>query len=342
MRAGLSLLIMFMALSLSAAIVADHESVVAFEDVPESYFESIRQDYSFFYGHTSHGSQIMTGLGMLQAEDVTLFQVPSFHEISDDLGHNGDTSWVQPTRDWLDDHPECNAVMWSWCGGCSDNTEAGINDYLNAMSELELEYPTKLFIYMTGHLDGGGPDGNLYARNNQIRAYCLTEDKVLFDFADIESWDPEGNWYPYESDACNWCTDWCAEFTCPDCGDCAHSHCFNCYQKGKGFWWMMARVAGWEPTGIHDTPIPSMHMSQNYPNPFNPSTEICVQVEQSGHASLAVFDLAGRRLATLHEGQLNSGRHVFVWEGKHESSGVYLYRLFTAEEVHSLKMVLVK
>jgi len=105
---------------------------------------------------------------------------------------------------------------------------------------LENDFPGVLFIYMTGHLDGTGPSGNLYQRNNQIRAYCSANDKILFDFADIESYDPDGTYYPDEGDACSWCTDWCAENDCEDCGGCAHSHCFNCYQKGKAFWWMMA------------------------------------------------------------------------------------------------------
>jgi hypothetical protein len=135
-------------------------------------------------------------------------------------------------------------AMFSWCGGCSDNTEAGIDIYLNKMEELEADYPGVIFIYMTGHLDGTGPSGNLYARNNQIRDYCTLHDKILFDFADIESYDPDGVYYPDESDYCNWCYDWCAIEPCPSCG-CAHSHCFNCYRKGKAWWWMMARVSGW-------------------------------------------------------------------------------------------------
>jgi hypothetical protein len=332
----------------SAAIVVDHEGVAEFDQIPESYFDEIRDTCSFFYGHTSHGSQIMTGLDMLVAEDALLYARPDFHEYGDDLGHNGDTSWVQPTRDWLDAHPECNVVMWSWCGGCSDNTEAGIDAYLSALTQLELDYPGILFIYMTGHLDGSGPGGNLYRSNNQIRDYCVANDKVLFDFADIESWDPDGNYYPDETDACNWCYDWCASHVCPDCGSCAHSHCFNCYLKGKGFWWMMARVSGWTSSGIEDqAAVAPFSLEGNYPNPFNPGTDVILTVSRPGVGYLAVFDLLGKRVATLEEGHFEKGTRSYHWngadeEGRQLGSGIYFCALRVEGFEQTLKMVMVK
>ena len=233
------------------AIVADHTSVAEFDLVPVSTVQAIVAEFNIYYVHTSHGSQIMSGLSMVYDEN-NLYNPPDFYEYGDDLGHNGDTSWVPNTRLYLDAHLECNMAMFSWCGGCSDNTEAGINIYLNKMAELETDYPGVIFIYMTGHLDGGGVDGNLYTCNNQIRDFCSTDDKILFDFADIESYSPDGTYYPDESDICNWCNDWCAVHTCQGCpGSCAHSHCFNCYLKGRAWWWMMARVAGW--TGGSDS-----------------------------------------------------------------------------------------
>ncbi|MCK4416859.1 MAG: Ig-like domain-containing protein [Candidatus Latescibacteria bacterium] len=238
------LVLPFLAISGRAeAIIAGHQAAADFELIPDSVIQAIGDDYLIFYGHTSHGSQIMTGLTVLFNEDP-LYDPPYFHEYGDDLGHNGDTTWAPPTRNWLDAHPDYNMVMWSWCGGCSDNTEEGINIYLAKMEELEADYPDVIFIYMTGHLDGSGPEGNLYARNNQIRDYCVNNHKILFDFADIESYDPDGNYYPYGGDGCEWCYDWCDVNPCPSCG-CAHSHCFNCYQKGKAWWWMMARIWGW-------------------------------------------------------------------------------------------------
>ena len=233
------------------AVIVDHQASADFDLIPTSYIELAKSDSRIFYVHTSHGSQIVSGMSILQ-DSNSLYAYNNgtstlqLEEYGDDLGHNGDTSWVPLTRQRLDQQGnDINMVMWSWCGGCSDNTEEGINTYLNAVNQLEQDYPDVTFIYMTGHLDGSGPDGNLYARNNQIRAYCAANNKILFDFADIESYDPDGAYYPDASDACEWCYTWCSSHPCPYCG-CSHSQCFNCYQKGKAFWWMMARIAGWD------------------------------------------------------------------------------------------------
>ncbi len=227
----------------TGTIIADHTFAIDLSSISTATIDQINSNYNIYYVHTSHGSQIVTGLSMLENENSIYFP-PSIHEPGDDLGHNGDTTWVPATRSYLNSHSECNMAMFSWCGGCSDNTEAGINIYLAKMEELEADYPAVIFIYMTGHLDGTGPDGNLYQRNNQIRDYCEDNGKILFDFADIESYDPDGTYYPDEGDICSWCTEWCATHDCESCGGCAHSHCYNCYQKGKAFWWMMVEIIG--------------------------------------------------------------------------------------------------
>lgn len=237
------------------AIVADHLACAAFDSIPAGAIETVRSGYRIWYGHTSHGSQILTGMQMIYSADgrFAFNAGPGSLSIEEDggvdLGHEGDTGWVDLTRGILNlAGNDRNIVLWSWCGGVSDNTEAGIAAYLAALNQLEADYPGVTFIYMTGHLDGTGPAGNLYARNNQIRDYCRAHGKVLFDFADIESYDPAGNYYPMGTDWCEWCETWAGTHGVLACDECAHSQCFNCYQKGRAFWWMMARLSGWAGT----------------------------------------------------------------------------------------------
>ena len=247
----------------AGGIVADHLAAAAFESIPAAFIDAAATNYRIFYGHTSHGSQIITGMQMIMAEDnrFAFNSGPGSLTIQEnaeaDLGQVGDLPdqlWVDITCDVLDSSGgDLNVVMWSWCGGVSENTEEGIGAYLEAMNQLEADYPDVVFVYMTGHLDGTGASGNLHARNDQIRDYCRAHGKILFDFADIESYDPGANFYPDGSDACEWCDVWCSSHSCPSCDECAHSACFNCYQKGRAFWWMMARIAGWSGSPTDDT-----------------------------------------------------------------------------------------
>jgi len=83
-------------------------------------------------------------------------------------------------------------------------------------------------------------------------------------------------------------------------------------------------------------------LGPNYPNPFNPSTTIEFGLPVSGSVELQVYDLLGRRVATLVKGNLAAGRHTTVFDASRLSSGMYIYRLVANGTVMSKKMTLVK
>lgn len=68
-------------------------------------------------------------------------------------------------------------------------------------------------------------------------------------------------------------------------------------------------------------------LSQNYPNPFNPETSIPFALPTRANVKLAVFDLLGREVATLVNGNMEAGSHIVNWNANELSSGVYFYRL---------------
>lgn len=83
-------------------------------------------------------------------------------------------------------------------------------------------------------------------------------------------------------------------------------------------------------------------VTQNYPNPFNPVTRIDFALNETKDVRLEVYDILGRKVATLVDERLNMGFHSVSFDGSGLASGVYLYRIITDQTVLSKKMVLVK
>lgn len=119
-------------------------------------------------------------------------------------------------------------------------------------------------------------------------------------------------------------------------------------------------AAGWHGTILHTTnggvtyiqktgsDVPEgFILYQNYPNPFNPDTEIRFAVPASSgvnglNIKLVIYDVAGKEISILVNGQLESGHYTIQWNGSDFPSGVYFYRLSAGEINISRKMVLAK
>jgi hypothetical protein len=83
-------------------------------------------------------------------------------------------------------------------------------------------------------------------------------------------------------------------------------------------------------------------LEQNYPNPFNPQTSIKYALKVDGFASLKVYNINGKEVATLLEGNAKAGSHEAIFDGSELSSGIYFYQLQTQGYTYTKKMALLK
>jgi hypothetical protein len=104
-----------------------------------------------------------------------------------------------------------------------------------------------------------------------------------------------------------------------------------------------------EGTDVPDDGAPAYAtlLSQNVPNPFNPNTRIDYSLARRGSVRLRVYDAAGRMLRTLVDQVQGEGPHTVTWDGRGDAgkpmaSGIYFYRLETADEIQTKRMVLIK
>tara|TARA_R110002124_G_scaffold286675_2_gene468236 strand:- start:11883 stop:17900 length:6018 start_codon:yes stop_codon:yes gene_type:complete len=87
----------------------------------------------------------------------------------------------------------------------------------------------------------------------------------------------------------------------------------------------------------------TVELQQNYPNPFNPSTTIAFGVPGNGTITLEVFDVLGRKVATLINGESKTaGRYIINFDARNLSSGMYIYRLQAGNIVITKKLTLIK
>jgi hypothetical protein len=265
----------------SEPLLVDH-TCTDITRIPQAAILQAKDTLHIAYGHTSHGSQIVDGMtalvafangggkGLALPQDIFAWNDGGAGGALDlrdrvmagDVGYYPD--WVDNTHAYLDDprNAQVNVIIWSWCGQAGDrySEDRLFSDYLDPMGQLEAEYPHVVFVYMTGHVDH---DSDVYVKagNQVIRDYCRAHNKVLYDFADIESYDPDGVYYPFPDDSCdyydlrkggtvlgNWARQWQDShalgvdwYTCNS----AHSEPLNANQKAYAAWWLFARLAGW-------------------------------------------------------------------------------------------------
>ena len=152
-------------------VIVDH-SCIRLDSIPVEWIEKAGADLHIAYGHTSHGSQLTTGLAGLAAfrgsPYLCLSGQPGALDLRDmpfgdgsplDLGQPNNTAWAEATRAYLKNNTDVNVVMWSWCGQLSSAGEAYVSKYLSLMEALEAEVPRcrlRLHDRPPGRQRGGG------------------------------------------------------------------------------------------------------------------------------------------------------------------------------------------
>ena len=101
------------------------------------------------------------------------------------------------------------------------------------------------------------------------------------------------------------------------------------------------------PTAVQSTEPETLSIIESYPNPFNAQTTLTFELPSESMATLAVYDITGRKVRELLAGDMQAGRHSVLWDGTDGDgvsvgSGLYFSRLSAGGEVATGRMLFVK
>jgi hypothetical protein len=348
---------LIMAQFAGAQIVIDH-TCVDLEGIPGSWVEAVQDDIPSHYAHTSHGGQLTYGLQFI--EDWNSFYdhargvsyLPAVSGAWCIFDGQESASYITPdlywetgsgmdlTRDVLDNNPEIETSMWCWCTQVDYYSQAQVQAYLDSMSVLESEYPGVTFIYFTGNAQGTGSAGyNRWQRNNQIRDYCQSNGKILFDFADLDCW-----WWNPSSSSWEQHTYEYSGYDIPsehpefNGDEYAHTTAESCWQKGEALWYMMALIAGWQGTGIStEESEAGQQMSVSAENPSEGVASIQCRLSTASTVNVSIYSLEGRLVSIPYQGLLQAGTsRIYLGE---LGTGIYIVKVSSGQETCSCRIL---
>lgn len=252
------------------AIVADHSVIGQFAQIPKSAVDVATAKTTLFMHQSTGGLIDDSGLGCLAglhgdpanypqecvtyAENRAANSWPWYDKSkwSWDFWPQSQADAMAKTDQFVDvvhsraGNYQVIGMKYCYVDGWNQSVNVEQSYYITKMLELESQYPGKTFIWATSALwaDPGSACGGLFDScqqiaefNQQVRAYARVHNKPLYDIADIESHDQNGN--P--------CTVGGYEGLCADWYDSGggHPNTQGAIRLAKGFWWLMARISGW-------------------------------------------------------------------------------------------------
>lgn len=88
--------------------------------------------------------------------------------------------------------------------------------------------------------------------------------------------------------------------------------------------------------------LSSYELLGNYPNPFNPTTTISYIIPEAGRVQIKIFDVLGKEIAVLYDGDKLAGKHTIVWDANSVANGIYFYSIVFNNQRLFKKMLLLK
>ncbi len=291
-------------------LIIDH-TCIDLESIPDNWIDSAQANVRIHYAHTSHGGQITTGLDRLESSEATYSQARGYSTLPKEEGalcifdgqaNNEGNTYITPDLYWessagvdltqgtLDENPTITVSLWSWCTQLDGYDTTQVQDYLDTMTALEAANPDVTFVYMTGNAQAADSSGyNRWVNNEMIRDYCVTNNKVLFDFADLDSWsNGVQNTYQYTEGETTYTVP--VEHSDFNGDEAAHTTYTSCEQKGRAFWWLAASIAGWNaPTTTVTGTTSSTTMGTNTATTNPLTADITVLAMAFGFVALLVI-----------------------------------------------------
>ena len=263
-------------------IIANHSIIDKYDDIPSYYLNEVKKMWFVLAGE-SHSEAYRTGLQLLESSypnfsvNITESGIPepyTNHYLRASSGTWGDrdheTGWIYSygEEDWYTSDVAitrtksgisyCNshnltisAIGFGWCYDPDITVGEDISAYLNATQQYIDQcnanyYPTKVF-FTTGPLDEwftGAFGYNNYLRYEQIRDYVAQDStRILFDYADILSWDDDGTQTTQTWDIYTYPAITARNYIPVTTGHISNA---GALRLAKAIWWMLARIAGWD------------------------------------------------------------------------------------------------
>ena len=314
-------------------IRADH-TTVDITKIPDGAL-SLAANLRVMLRRASVGGNISDGLNALQSADA------KYNRSKWDFQDRGNNGWLSKVNDFATQTAiqSSNFDVLSM-KFCFIDPAANFSYYRDTLLQLENRYPSKRFVWWTMPILNS-TDGNESLRqtfNDNVRAYAAANGKLLFDIADIEAYSTagqkktDGSGHELQQDVWSQLD--------------GHLNSAGSLRVASAWWWLMARVAGWNGTTEVKKQEESpriFNVSQNYPNPFNPTTTIEFSLAEKSNVLLRVYNVLGQEVATLIDGEMQAGVLYRVpFDASKLTSGVYFYKLEAGRSTQIRKLNLLK